>query len=72
MKRLMISGLAVTAVLAGAAVLLRSHPTAAQIANLPTSTISLRELHGATNVNKLPTEEFEDLSLVYTTAVTAR
>ena len=68
MKRLMISGLAAVALLAAATTMLRSHSAstdrpvrAADMASLPQSRI-------ATGSNKLPTENFEDMSLVFSTA----
>jgi len=68
MKRLMISGLAAVALLAAATTMLRSHSAstdrsvrAADMGSLPQSRI-------ATGSNKLPTENFEDMSLVFSTA----
>ncbi len=68
MKRLMISGLAAVALLAAATTMLRSHSAstdrpvgAADMASVPQSRI-------ATGSNKLPTENFEDMSLVFSTA----
>ena len=62
MKRLMICAFAAVALLAAATVMLRSPPTelSAATAAMP----SLQELHTAADVNKLPTEDFEDMSLV--------
>jgi hypothetical protein len=62
MKRQMISALATIALVAAAAAMLRSHSTelSAGTAAMP----PLQELHTA-SVNKLPNEEFEDMSLVY-------
>ena len=54
MKRLMISGLAAVALLAAATTMLRSH-----------SPSSDRPVGAA---DKLPTENFEDMSLVFSTA----
>ena len=60
MKRLMISGFAAVALLAIAATMLRSHslPTAA-------ATKTAQQQSGLTDVNKLVSEEFEDMSLVF-------
>jgi hypothetical protein len=68
MKRLMISAFAAVALLAAATTMLRSHsPTS----DRPAGTIgmvSLQELpSSAADVNKLPIEDFEDQSLVYST-----
>jgi hypothetical protein len=65
MKRLMIPAFAAVALFAVATAMLRSHST-----ELPAGTAgmpSLQELHTAAGVNKLPIEEFEDMSLVYPT-----
>ena len=62
MKRLMISAIAAIALLAAATSMLRSHsPSAAR----PAGMMSLRELHTTTDVNKLPIEDIDDQSLVY-------
>jgi hypothetical protein len=63
MKRLMICAFAAVALVAAAFALLRSPPIeiSAGTAAMP----SLQELHTAAGVNKLPTEEFEDMSLVH-------
>ena len=65
MKRLMIRAFAAVALFAAAIAMLRFPSTelAAGIAAMS----SLQELHTAANVNKLPIEEFEDMSLVYST-----
>jgi hypothetical protein len=67
MKRLMISALAAIALLAAttATAMLWSPSTnlSAGTAAMP----SLHELHTAAGANKLPTEDFEDMSLVYPT-----
>jgi hypothetical protein len=63
MKRLMIPAFAAVALFAVAATaMLRSHSTELPAA---AATLALQELHTATGVNKLPIEEFEDMSLVY-------
>ena len=62
MKRLMISAIAAIALLGAATSMLRSHsPSAARYAGMP----SLQELHSKTDVNKLPIEDIDDQSLVY-------
>ena len=68
MKRLMISAFAAVALLATAATMLwsRSPPIDRPVGS--TGTISLKELHAAVVVSKLPIEDFEDMSLVYSTA----
>ena len=65
MKRQMISALVTIALVAAAAAMQRSPPTevSARTAAMP----SLQELHTAAGVNKLPIEEFEDMTLVYST-----
>jgi hypothetical protein len=65
MKRQMISALATIALVVAATAMLRSHST-----ELPAGTAampSLQELHTVAGVNKLPNEDFEDMSLVYPT-----
>ena len=64
MKRQMISALVTVALIAAAATMLRSNTVSADRAaatSLPASAV-------ATDVNKLPTEDFEDQSLVYSKA----
>ncbi len=66
MKRLLIPAFAAVALIAASAGMLWSHPT-----TLPAGTAampSLQELHTAAGVNKLPIEDFEDQSLVFSTA----
>jgi hypothetical protein len=66
MKRLMIVAFATVALFAAATAMLRSPSTklSAATAAMP----SLHELHTAAGVNKLPIEDFEDMSLVFSTA----
>jgi len=64
MKRLMISALASLALFAVAIAMQRSTELSAGTAGMP----SLQDLHTGAGVNKLPIEEFEDMSLVYSTA----
>ena len=64
MKRLMISGLAAVALLAAATTMLRSHePSTKQTL----ATGDMKSPQAVAGVNKLPIEEFEDMSLVYST-----
>lgn len=61
MKRLMTVAIAAIALLAAATTMLRSHsPSAGRPAGM-----SLQELHMTTDVNKLPIEDVDDQSLVY-------
>jgi hypothetical protein len=65
MKRLMISAFAAVALIATAATVLRSHsPSAVSAAGM----MSAQEPRTAASANKLPIEDFEDMSLVYSTA----
>jgi hypothetical protein len=68
MKRLMISAFAVVALLVAASTVLRSHSSATSLAAATAGMMSVQELHAAAGVNKLPIEEFEDQSLVYSAA----
>ena len=65
MKRLMIYAFAAIALFAAAATLLRSPTPVTGHAAGFSDAMSLQELHGAPGVNKLPSEEFEDQSLVF-------
>lgn len=65
MKRLIISGFASIALLTAATTILRSHSASTDRTVAVAGTMSSR---GAVSANKLPIEEFEDLSLVYSTA----
>lgn len=65
MKRLMISAIAAIALLGAATGMLRSHsPSAARSAGMQ----SLQELQSTTDVNRLPIEDIDDQSLVYSKA----
>ena len=66
MKRQLISAFVAIAVIAVATTMLRSH--ASDRSAEPAGLMNLQELHGGAHVNKLPVEEFEDQSLVYSTA----
>jgi hypothetical protein len=64
MKRLMISAFAAVALIAAATTVLRSRsPSTDRAAGM----MSLQELHAAAGLNELPIEDFEDMSLVYST-----
>ena len=65
MKRLIISGLAAVALLAAATTMLRSHSPSTDHTVGAVGKTSLQEPHTAAGVNKLPIEDFEDMSLVY-------
>jgi hypothetical protein len=65
MKRLIISAFAAIALFAAATTMLRSHTPATDRAAGFSDAMSLREMHTAPGVNKLPIEEFEDQSLVF-------
>ena len=68
MKRLMISAFAVVALLAAATTVLQSHSSATRFSAGTAGMMSLQELHATAGVNKLPIEDFEDQSLVYSAA----
>jgi hypothetical protein len=62
MKLLMISAVMALALMATATTMLRSHsPSTDRTAGM----MSLQELHSSAGVSKLPTEEYDDMSLVY-------
>ena len=67
---MIISAFAAVALLAAATTMLPSRSPATSRASVTAGMMSLQELHAATGVNKLPIEEFEDMSLVYSTALT--
>lgn len=64
MKRLMISGFATVALIAVATTMLKSHSSSTGRPVAAAAMISSQATAGA----KLPTEEFDDMSLVYSTA----
>jgi hypothetical protein len=68
MKRLMISAVAVVGLLAAAITVWPSHSPATSFSVGTAGMMSVQQLHAAAGVNKLPTEEYEDLSLVYSAA----
>jgi hypothetical protein len=65
MKRLMIVAFASAALFAAATTMRRSPPT--ELSAKTTAMPSLQELHTTVDANKLPIEDFEDMSLVYST-----
>ena len=65
MKALMISGFAAIALLAAATTLLWSHSVSADRHVRASSGMSVQQLHATPEVNKLPTEEFNDMTFVY-------
>jgi hypothetical protein len=67
MKRLLISGFMVVALLAAATTVLRSHSTATDRPFAASDNTSLQKSQTAARANKLPVEEFEDMSLVFST-----
>ena len=64
MKRLMISGFAAVALLAAATTMLWSH---APSIDRPVAPAAMMPSQAVAGVNTLPIEEFEDMSLVYST-----
>jgi hypothetical protein len=66
MKRQLISAFVTIAVIAVAATMLRSQASDRPVE--PAGLMTLQELHSGARVNKLPIEEFEDQSLVFSTA----
>jgi hypothetical protein len=67
MRRLMISAFAAVALLAAATTMLRSHAGTTDGPAVAADRVSLHELQSAIDVNKLPIEDFEDHSLVFST-----
>jgi hypothetical protein len=67
MKLLMISAFAAVALLATAATVPLPHSPSTDRPVGLAGMMSLQELQAAAGVNKLPIEEFEDQSLVYST-----
>ena len=68
MKRLLNSALVIVALLIAANAVLRSNSSATSFSAGPAGLMSVQELGAAAGLNKLPIEEFEDLSLVYPAA----
>ena len=67
MKRLMISGLAAVALLAAATTMLRSHSSSTDRPAGTADVTSLQQSPIPAGSNKLPIENFEDMSLVFST-----
>jgi hypothetical protein len=65
MKRLMISAFAAVALLAAAITILWSHSPSNARPAIAADAMSLQGIHDAANVNKLPVEDFDDQSLVF-------
>jgi hypothetical protein len=65
MKRLMISTFAAFVLIAAATTILRSHTYTTGHPVASAGMAPLNELHNAAGVNKLPTQDFQDMSLVY-------
>ena len=63
MKRLMIAGFVAVGLLATAATMLRSHSSS--YSGVAAYIMSAQTQRTAAGVNKLPVEEFDDMSLVY-------
>jgi hypothetical protein len=68
MMRLMITAVAVVAVIAVASTLLRSRSSGIELSAGTAAMPSLLELHAAAGVHKLPVQDIEDQSLIYPTA----
>ena len=68
MMRLMITTLAVVAVIAVASTLLRSRSSVVELSAVAAAMPSLLELHATVGVHKLPVQDIEDQSLIYPTA----
>jgi hypothetical protein len=66
MKRVVVSAIVLVAVI-GAGLVLRSRPAAVELSAATAAMPSLLELHTMAGVDKLPTQELEDHSLVYPT-----
>jgi hypothetical protein len=68
MNRLMISGFVTVVLLAAAITMLPSHSLLGYRAAATTGTASSQPRQTSTDANKLPIEEFEDMSFVYSHA----
>jgi hypothetical protein len=68
MMRLMITAVAIVAVIAVASTLLRSRSSVVELSTGTAAMPSLLELHAAAGVHKLPVQDVEDQSLIYPTA----
>ena len=69
MKRLMVSGFVAVGLLAIATTMLWSRSPSMGHPVEPAGLMTLQQMHSGDRVNKLATEDFEDQSLVYSTAV---
>jgi hypothetical protein len=67
MMRVIVSTVACFALIAVAVATLRSQPASIELSAATAAMPSLLELHTMAGVNKLPTQEMEDQSLVYPT-----
>ena len=67
MNRLMISGFIAVALLAAVITMLPSHSLFGHRAAVTTGTASSQARQASTVANKLPVEEFEDMSFVFST-----
>jgi hypothetical protein len=65
MMRLMIYAFVIVALVASTASLLRSHSPSTEQSVGSVGTASLNEIQTAAYVKKVPVEDFEDMSLVY-------
>jgi hypothetical protein len=70
MKRLMIFAFAAVALLAATTATAMLWSPSTKLPAGPAAMPSLHELHTAAAANKLPIEDFEDMSLVYSTVTT--
>ena len=68
MKRLMISTFAAIALLAAATTMLQSYSAATSRPSVTAGMMSLPDLQKTVDINKLPIEEFDDQSFVYSTS----
>jgi hypothetical protein len=68
MNRLMISGFVAAALLAAVITMLPSHSLLGHRATVTSGTASSQQSQATTVANKLPIEEFEDMSLVFSSA----
>jgi hypothetical protein len=67
MMRVIIAAFACVALVGIALTVLRSQPASIELSTATAAMPSLLELHTMAGVNKLPTQEMEDQSLVYPT-----
>jgi hypothetical protein len=68
MNRLMISGFVAVVLLAVVVTMLPSHSLLGHRATVTSGTASPQQRQASTVANKLPIEEFEDMSLVFSSA----